>query len=241
MGHNIKNSCYCFLLLFVLTCFLGSSQGESEAEILLKFRNSLSNYELALADWNDSSPGPCTGENPNWTGLRCSRNGSVFGLTLESMGLTGVIDVDELTKLPLLRTLSFMNNSFSGPFPDVNKLTALKALYLSYNGFSGVISEDGFGEMKALQKAFLARNNFSGKIPQSLAALPLLSQLSLEGNRFEGQIPDFRQKDDLVMVNVANNQLEGRIPNKLSKMSPSFFAGMIHILIFLPSKFVNFP
>ncbi|XVF41211.1 hypothetical protein PTKIN_Ptkin01aG0262300 [Pterospermum kingtungense] len=223
MGHN--NACYCFLLLiFILkTCFVGSSQGETEAEILLRFRSSLSNYDRALADWNVSSPVPCTGDNPNWTGLRCS-NGSVFGLKLENMGLMGVIDIDTLTKLPLLRTLSFMNNSFAGPLPEVNKLTSLRALYLSYNGFSGEIREDGFASMNSLQKVFLAWNNFSGKIPQSLAVIPSLSQLSLQGNSFLGQIPDFQQKD-LVMVNVANNQLQGRIPDTLSKMSPTFFAG----------------
>ncbi|XWS65586.1 hypothetical protein CRYUN_Cryun05aG0126600 [Craigia yunnanensis] len=221
MGHN--NAYYCFPLLFILTCLVGSSQGETEAEILLKFKNSLSNYDPALADWKDSGPIPCSGDNPNWTGLRCS-NGTVFGLKLENMGLMGVIDIDTLTELPLLRTLSFMNNSFAGPLLDVNKLTSLKALYLSYNRFSGEIREDGFAGMNSLQKVFLARNNFSGKIPKSIAALPRLSQLSLEGNRFEGQIPDFQQ-NDLVMVNLAYNQLEGRIPYRLSKMNASLFAG----------------
>ena len=125
-----------------------------------------------------------------------------------------------------------MNNSFAGPLPDVNKLTSLKALYLSYNRFSGEIHEDGFAGKNSLQKVFLARNNFSGKIPKSIAALPMLSQLSLEGNRFEGQIPDFQQ-NDLVMVNLAYNQLEGRIPYRLSEMNASSFAGInIHIMIF---------
>ncbi|XVE90994.1 hypothetical protein DITRI_Ditri20bG0120200 [Diplodiscus trichospermus] len=221
MGHN--NACYCFLLLFILTCFLGSSQGETDAEILLRFKNSLSNYEAALANWNDSGPSPCSGDTPNWTGLRCS-NGTVFGLKLESMGLKGIIDIDTLTRLPLLRTLSFMNNSFDGPLPDFNKLTSLRALYLSYNGFSGEIDEDGFVGMNSLQKVFLARNNLSGEIPKSIAVLPSLLQLSLEGNRFEGRIPDFEQKD-LVLVNLANNKLEGRIPDRLSNMNSSLFAG----------------
>ncbi|XWS08374.1 hypothetical protein CRYUN_Cryun41cG0074200 [Craigia yunnanensis] len=224
MDHNPSWAYNWFLLLFMsFTCFAGSSWGETEAKILLRFKNSLSNYDPALADWNNSGPSPCSGNLPNWTGLRCS-NGAVFGLKLESMGLMGVIDIDTLTGLPLLRTLSFMNNSFGGPLPDVNKLISLKALYLSYNLFSGEIREDGFAGMNALQKVYLARNNFSGKIPKSVAALPRLSQLSLEGNRFEGQIPDFEQKD-LVMVNLANNQLEGRIPYSLSKMNSSFFAG----------------
>ncbi|OMO61930.1 hypothetical protein CCACVL1_23150 [Corchorus capsularis] len=213
-----------FLLLFVLTiCLVGASWGESEAEILIQFKNSLSNYESALQNWNAWGSSPCTGNHPNWTGLRCS-NGTILGLKLENMGLMGVIDIDTLTGLPLLRTLSFMNNSFDGPLPDVNKLTSLKALYLSYNFFSGEIREDGFANMNALQKVYLARNQFSGNIPKSLAALPRLSQLSLEGNRFQGKIPDFHQKD-LEMVNLANNLLEGRIPDSLSMMDSSLFAG----------------
>ncbi|XVF24334.1 hypothetical protein REPUB_Repub13aG0118800 [Reevesia pubescens] len=219
-----RNKAYIwFLLLFMLTCLVRSSWGETEAKILLRFKNSLSNYDSALADWNDTGSSPCTDDNPNWTGLRC-RNGTVFGLKLENMGLMGVIDIDTLTELPLLRTLSFMNNSFDGPLPDINKLTSLKALYLSYNGFSGEIREDSFAGMNSMQRLYLAQNNFSGKIPESIAALPRLLQLSLEGNHFEGRIPDFEQQG-LTMVNLANNQLEGRIPSRLSTMDSSYFAG----------------
>ncbi|XP_022764421.1 probable LRR receptor-like serine/threonine-protein kinase At4g31250 [Durio zibethinus] len=219
MGHN--KAYYWFLLLFMLTCLVIGVLSETEAKILLRFKNSLSNYGPALADWNDTGPSPC--DVPNWTGLRC-RSGSVFGLKLENMGLMGAIDVDTLTGLSLLRTLSFMNNSFNGRLPDVNKLTSLRVLYLSYNRFSGEILEDGFAGMNNLKLVYMARNNFSGKIPNSLAALPRLSELNLEGNRFDGRIPDFQQ-NSLVMVNLANNLLEGRIPSRLSNMNSSFFAG----------------
>lgn len=219
------------MLLFVCVWFAGSSSGaENDTQILLKFKNSLSNRDTVLADWNDDSgTSPCTGNLSNWTGLKC-KNGTVFGLKLENMGLSGSIDIDALAELTLLRTLSLMNNSFGGPFPDVNKLVYLRALYFSYNPFSGEIREDGFAGMTALQKVYLARNNFSGKIPKSLAALPSLSQLSLEGNRFQGKIPNFEQ-GNLTMVNVANNQLKGRIPYGLSKMDSSFFAGTVSINI----------
>ncbi|XVE86051.1 hypothetical protein DITRI_Ditri18aG0005300 [Diplodiscus trichospermus] len=197
MGHNLKTF-YWFSLLVMFTSFVGLSWGETEAEILLRFKNSFSNADPALANWNESGTSPCTGDVPNWTGLRCS-SGQVFGLKLENMGLMGVIDVDTLTGLQLLRTLSFMNNSFGGPLPEVNKLASLKALYLSYNLFSGEMREDSFAGMNSLQKVYMARNNFSGEIPKSIAALPRLSQLSLEGNHLGGKIPDFQQKN-LVMV-----------------------------------------
>ncbi|PPE01050.1 hypothetical protein GOBAR_DD01901 [Gossypium barbadense] len=223
MVHNKLKPCYYwFPLLFILACFVAPSWSETEAEILLRFKDSLANYGSQLDDWNGSGPGPC--DNPNWTGVRCFK-GSVFGLKLENMGLTGVIDVNILTGLQLLRTVSFMNNSFGGPFPEVKKLTSLRALYLAYNHYSGEIRNDGFTGMPALQRVFLAWNNFSGSIPKSLATLPSLFQLSLEQNHFEGRIPDFQQdfKQDGSFVNLAYNKLEGPIPYSLRKMNASFF------------------
>ncbi|KAK8557980.1 hypothetical protein V6N13_050330 [Hibiscus sabdariffa] len=213
--------CFWFPLLFTLACFMGPSWSQTEAEILLKFKTSLTNYGSQLDDWDASGPGPCGGKI--WTGVRCI-NGSVYGLRLENMSLKGVIDIDTIMGLQLLRTVSFMNNSFVGPFPDVSKLVYLKVLYLANNSFSGAIREDGFAGMNALQKVFIGWNNFTGPIPRSLAALPRLVQLGLEWNHFEGRIPDFEQ-DNLSLVNVAHNNLYGPIPYRLSNMNPSFFAG----------------
>lgn len=232
MLHDKLKPCYYwFPLLFILACFVAPSWGETEAEILVRFKDSLANYGSQLDDWNNWGPGPC--DNPNWTGVRCV-NGLVFGLKLENMGLTGLIDVDTLTGLRLLRTVSVMNNSFGGPFPEVNKLKALRALYLAYNDFTGEIRDDWFAGMLALQKVYLAWNNFSGSIPKSLATLPSLFQLSLEWNHFEGRIPDFQQEfkqDGLTFVNVAHNKLEGRIPYSLRHMNASFFEGINYIMI----------
>ncbi|KAL4292153.1 hypothetical protein GQ457_14G018010 [Hibiscus cannabinus] len=219
MDHTIP--CFWFPLLFTLAYFVRPSWCQTEAEILLKFKTSLTNYGSQLDDWDASGPGPCGAKN--WTGVRCF-NGSVYGLRLENMSLKGVIDIDTLMGLQLLRTVSFMNNSFVGPFPDVNKLVYLRVLYLANNSFSGAIREDGFAGMNALQKVFLGWNNFTGPIPRSLAALPRLVQLGLEWNHFEGRIPDFEQ-DNLSLVNVAHNNLYGPIPYRLSNMNPSFFAG----------------
>ncbi|KAK9097674.1 hypothetical protein Syun_024719 [Stephania yunnanensis] len=131
------------------------------------------------------------------------------------MSLGGVIDVDTLTGLASLRTLSFMNNNFEGPIPDVKKLFGLKALYLSKNRFSGEIPDD---------KVHLADNRFTGRIPSSLIRLPRLLEVRLENNQFQGSIPDFKQKD-LRKVNVSNNQLEGPVPKSLGKMGTSAFLG----------------
>ncbi|KAK3211373.1 hypothetical protein Dsin_016079 [Dipteronia sinensis] len=140
------------------------------------------------------------------------------------MSLTGLIDMNSLVQLSGLRALSFMNNSFDGPIPDVKRIGALRTLYLSYNKFSGDITQDAFAGMNNLRKVYLARNQFTGKIPTSLASLVKLAELNLQGNQFEGDIPDFRKATQLTMVDFSNNQLLGPIPPSLRRFNASSFA-----------------
>ena len=214
-----------FIFVVMLSCMIMSSFGE-DMEILLKFKESLS-HSKAINNWNPNVS-PCNGNRGNWVGVICY-NGKIWGLQLENMGLMGTIDVDALVSLRYLRTISFMNNTFAGPIPSIKKLSALKSVYLSYNHFSGEIPDDAFADMGSLKKVFLANNEFTGKIPSSLARLPRLLVLTLDGNKFEGQIPHFPQKG-LRKFNVSNNNLEGPIPSSLSKMNANSFSGNIIIL-----------
>ncbi|XP_022136202.1 pollen receptor-like kinase 4, partial [Momordica charantia] len=213
-----------FLILFVVCCNTCSSTSP-EAEILIKFKSSLSN-NTALDNW-DASIDICSDDASTrgkyWTGLTC-KNGALFGIRLENMSLSGVIDIDTLANLSSLRSLGFMNNSFHGPMPPVKKLGPLKALYLAYNKFSGAISDDAFQNMRSLKTVRLEENEFKGRIPGSLSSLPALVELSLEGNKFEGQIPDFIPRDWL-LFDLSNNQLEGSIPSGLANIDSNAFAG----------------
>ncbi|XP_057475971.1 pollen receptor-like kinase 4 [Actinidia eriantha] len=206
-----------------LACFVvASGDSEEEAKTLLKFKESLSN-DIALSNWNESIS-LCTGNVSNWKGLMCL-NGAVFGLQLEGMGLRGMINIEALAKLPSLRTVSFKNNAFDGPMPQVKELGgALRGLFLSGNKFSGDIPDDAFTGMNALRRVYLENNEFTGKIPKSLAELPRLADGWLHGNQFEGEIPDFVSKE-LRTVNLSNNRLRGLIPDSLQNMSLSSFSG----------------
>ncbi|GAB4854089.1 hypothetical protein Ancab_022671 [Ancistrocladus abbreviatus] len=214
------------LILLISTPTLLLSQQQpppsSDAKILLKFKQSLSNTN-ALSNWNDSSI-PCSlDQTTNWVGLLCS-NGTLWGLQLQNMNLSGLIDIDSLVQLPPLRTISLMNNSFSGPIPEINKLGTLRSVFLSNNNFSGVIRDDAFLGMKQLKKVYLANNKFEGSIPSSLAALPRLLEVSLEGNDFNGEIPNF-DSSALKMVNFSYNSFNGLIPSSLSHFNSSSFLG----------------
>ncbi|KAB2007073.1 hypothetical protein ES319_D10G002200v1 [Gossypium barbadense] len=191
-----------------------------DTENLLKFKDSLANPS-SLRNWN-ASTSPCKGSMANWIGVICVKN-KIWGLQLENMNLRGLVNIQILDKLPTLRIISLMNNDFEGIMVNIRKLEALKALYLSNNRFHGEIPGDAFEGMRSLKKVFLANNVFSGKIPSSLRVLPNLVILRLEGNQFEGHIPDFKQ--ELKVVCLANNKLEGPIPKSLSRMSATMFSG----------------
>ena len=210
--------------LILISCSCTSAMS-SDAEALLKFRDSLRNV-IALSSWDPSinRKPPCSGNIPNWVGLFCM-NDKVWGLRLENMGLTGNIDVKSLGSIPALRTVSLMNNTFVGPLPDVKMLPNLKALYLSYNHFSGQIPDDAFTGLNRLRKLYMSNNEFTGQIPSSLATLPSLLILRLDSNKFQGQIPQFQRNKSLKIINLSNNDLEGPIPANLSTFDASSFSG----------------
>ena len=193
-----------------------------DADALLKLKFGIRDDAGELSSW---APGtsPCDGDESKWVGVMCNKNG-VHGLQLEGMSLSGKLDLGALKSLPGLRTLSFMDNEFTGPMPDVKELSGLRAIFLSGNEFSGTIPADAFAGMGWLKKIVLSSNNFSGPIPASLADVPKLVALQLNDNKFQGKIPDLKQKE-LKDVNLANNELEGEIPASLKNIKPDMFAG----------------
>ncbi|CAN8268963.1 unnamed protein product [Cochlearia groenlandica] len=193
----------------------------SDADCLLRFKETLENASI-ISSW-DPSTLPCKRNSANWFGVLCF-TGYVWGLQLEGMGLSGKLDLEPLVPIKNLRTLSFMNNDFHGAMPPVKKLVSLKSLYLSNNRFTGEIPADAFDGMHHLKKLLLANNAFRGKIPSSLAYLPMLIEVRLNGNQFQGEIPDFKQKD-IKLASFENNDLEGPIPESLRSMDPGSFAG----------------
>ncbi|KAG4949474.1 hypothetical protein GLYMA_15G179300v4 [Glycine max] len=204
-----------FLFLFLF--FISFSCG-TETDSLLHLKKSLTNSDRSLSSWIPNIS-PCSG---TWLGVVCFDN-TITGLHLSDLGLSGSIDVDALVEIRSLRTLSFINNSFSGPIPNFNKLGSIKSLLLTQNRFSGTIPTDFFSTLNSLKKLWLSGNNFSGEIPQSLTQLKLLKELHLEYNSFSGQIPNFNQ--DLKSLDLSNNKLQGAIPVSLARFGPNSFAG----------------
>lgn len=196
-----------------------------DVSALLKLKQLLGNSG-ALAGWvAGGSPCPSV-RRRKWTGVICSNDteGRVTGLQLENMGLMGLIDVDALLGLDKLRTLSVSGNIFGGPMPNISKLGALRAVYLSRNNFSGVIPSNAFDHMWSLKKVVLSSNQFTGPIPASLVRVPKLVELWLDNNRFTGELPNLQQPN-LTVVNFSHNNLGGAVPASLSKFDAGSYAG----------------
>ncbi|KAM6578896.1 hypothetical protein CsatB_030733 [Cannabis sativa] len=205
------------LFLIPLLYFIPFSHSLSETDSLLKLKNSFTQTN-ALASWLPNSS-PCSSR---WAGVMCF-DGIITGLHLTNMGLSGKIDIDALNQISGLRTISFMNNNFSGSIPEFNKLGVLKSLLLSGNAFSGDIPSDFFSHLNSLKKVWLNENQFTGNVPESLGQLTHLIELHLENNQFTGSIPIFKQS--INSLDLSNNKLEGEIPVIFSSYNASAFAG----------------
>ncbi|KAG2717907.1 hypothetical protein I3760_03G195800 [Carya illinoinensis] len=204
-----------FLLLFFLPPL---SLSVSDKEALLRLKKSFIHAD-ALSSWVPNSS-PCS---DNWYGVICF-DGIITGLHLTNLGLSGNIDVEALLELRGLRTISMMNNSFSGPIPDFHMLGALKSLLLTGNNFSGNIPNDFFSHLTSLKKAWLSYNQFNGTIPESVTQATHLIELHLEKNQFTGPIPPMNQTS-LKQLDLSNNMLEGEIPKSLSIFGVNTFEG----------------
>lgn len=160
-------SSYLWLILWVLIIIPIGRSTVTDTESLLKLKKSFTNSE-ALDSWKPRTDA-CDKRN-RWKGVIC-HHGKVGNLNLGRLNLSGTIDIDALLQIRALRSLSLMENSFSGPIPEFNRLGALKSIFLTGNQFSGEISSDFFAKMMSLKKVWLSRNNFSGEIPFSLTLL----------------------------------------------------------------------
>ncbi|KAH7674645.1 Non-specific serine/threonine protein kinase protein [Dioscorea alata] len=217
---QLRPTTFFFFFFITLSVQLSSS---ADTDILLSFKNTLTDNNGALQNWVTGS-NPCTGNKANWTGIICGENNTILGLGLENMNLSGSLSLENLSSLPRLRTLSFKNNSFDGEMPSIHRLRGLRSIYLSMNKFSGELPKNAFEGMGGLRRVHLWMNQFNGSIPESLTSLQRLVELRLDDNQFDGSLPELRQPG-LVLVNVSNNNLSGEIPSSLSSSDPSLFTG----------------
>ncbi|CAB9519047.1 Leucine-rich repeat [Seminavis robusta] len=92
----------------------------------------------------------------------------------------------------------------------------LELFYAKNNSLSGTLPEDYLVFCQELYHLDLSDNRFVGSIPKQIKQMPHLRQLSLQGNSFEGRLPDMPPR--LTDLRCSNNKLNGRLPTGLTEL-----------------------
>ncbi|XP_042000431.1 leucine-rich repeat protein 1-like [Salvia splendens] len=173
------------LLIICLTVVssVPAARGTSEVDALNAFRQSLTDPDKVLENWDPNLVSPCT-----WFHVTCNEDDRVTRVDLGNSNLSGHL-VPELGKLEHLQYLELYKNNIQGTIPTE------------------------LGNLKSLISLDLYNNNISGKIPPSLGNLKSLVFLRLNDNRLNGPIPRVLTGiSSLKVVDVSNNNLCGTIP-----------------------------
>ncbi|CAI9762764.1 unnamed protein product [Fraxinus pennsylvanica] len=140
-------------------------------------------WENVPPNWEGADP--C---GNGWDGIECI-NSRVVSIKLLSINLTGQLssDIQELSELETL-DLSY-NKDLTGSLPTtIGNMTKLSNLFLVGCGFSGPIPSS-IGSLQELVFLSLNSNRFSGSIPPSIGLLSKLFWLDLADNKLSGTIP----------------------------------------------------
>ncbi|KAI5068486.1 hypothetical protein GOP47_0016831 [Adiantum capillus-veneris] len=222
MGARILHFGYILPLLLCLYTCKGYADLAGDADGLLLFKKSVDVY--GVLEW-DIGRNVCEWEGVNCTGLSSSSL-RVTTVRLPGRALSGRIPNASLGRLAELRVLSLHDNSLSDGLPtDLSNCTFIRSIYLQHNSFSGSLPPD-FSSWPNLLHLDLSFNNFSASIPPSLGNLTQLKSIYLQNNFLSGPIPSLNIPS-LVNFSVANNQLEGAIPNTTtySHLAEASFSG----------------
>ncbi|KAJ4884791.1 putative LRR receptor-like serine/threonine-protein kinase [Raphanus sativus] len=139
-------------------------------------------------------------------------------LQLSNNNFEGIVP-PSLGKCRYLLDLSIENNKFSGIIPkEILQISTLVSLNMSNNLLTGSLPGD-VGRLENLGTLSVAHNKLSRKLPETLGKCLSLEELHLQGNSFDGIIPDISGLVGIKKVDFSSNNLSGRIPEYLTNFS----------------------
>lgn len=161
--------------------------------------------------WNTKSD-VCT-----WFGVKCSTNGEVIELNLESNSLRGTIPSD-LYFLQQLQVLNVADNDVDITFDLIENAPSLSELHLNATSVSSL---DGLGKAIGLVKFFAGSSNLGGNsIPEEFYQLTLLQEVDLSDNSLIGTLSSsLASLSRLSFFDCQQNSLTGEIPTELGLLT----------------------
>ncbi|KAM3390692.1 hypothetical protein ACQJBY_012348 [Aegilops geniculata] len=121
---------------------------------------------------------------------------------------------------PRLLILDVSSNNFFGHIPtslcEINFMTLLD---LSNNNFSGEVPACVFTNYPMLVSLKVSNNKLGGLIFGGMNNLSITSELYLDGNKFEGTVPRDLSGGTLMVIDLHDNELSGKLDMSLWNMS----------------------
>ncbi|AQK47418.1 Receptor-like kinase TMK2 [Zea mays] len=165
---------------------------------------------------------PDDGDACAWPHVSCDRTGRVDNLDLKNAGLAGTLP-PSLPSLAALRDLSLQGNSLSGALPSFRGMASLQRAFLNDNDFDAIPPDffDGLADLLEISLANNPRLNASQggwTLPRGLADSSLqLQALSLDNCSLTGGIPDsLARLTGLQNLTLSYNNLSGPVPAALN-------------------------
>lgn len=186
----------------------GIPASPQEVLALLRIKHTLVDPTNALASWNESGVGACSG---TWIGIKCAQ-GRIIAIALPAKGLSGSLATD-IGQLVGLRKLNVHDNAITGALPSaLATIKTLRGLALFNNKFTGSVPT-GFGSLPLLQALDASNNDLSGVLPADLGNAPNLTLLNLSKNNISGSMPSGYGGFQGTYFNLASNNLSGALPD----------------------------
>ncbi|XWS57240.1 hypothetical protein CRYUN_Cryun09bG0157400 [Craigia yunnanensis] len=161
--------------------------------------------------------------NSVFSGLIPAMLGNLTKLYLMDLSknyFTGSIP-SELTNLTELTYLNLMRNMLQGSVPSsISRLKKLEFFYCDVNGLSGTVEFDTFLQLKLLKYLLLSFNNFYLISRNNTnVTSPQLVDIELQNCHLRGFPYFLRNQHQLQLLDLSSNNIEGPIPNCMSKVS----------------------
>ncbi|KAK8957708.1 putative leucine-rich repeat receptor-like protein kinase [Platanthera zijinensis] len=128
-------------------------------------------------------------------------------IRLDNNLLDGLVP-SNINNLTNLHVLTLANNGLTGPMPNLAGMNSLNIVDLSNNSFDPSEAPSWISEIQNLTTLAIESGRLYGQVPQKLFSFPLLQQVILKNNSFNGTLDmGSNISEQLQIVNLENNDL----------------------------------